>query len=755
MSGFYDGGQRPVADHDPTQQIQWEIQKLAKSVGQDLTAVVMQLVDASKEAIEEQIKEIIDTLVGYATDPLSMLTDLQGWVATLAAGGTTDFIPDWIPLSSLVEGGVNLLVGGLFQTAASIAEGDLWGWTDAFKTGNALGSATVPHDGSLLQLFSKPAIKVTEGQKLTLTQPVRWDGLGAIVGNAFELGVQYLDAAQQPLGSVLSIATLANPAATSVGAPGANADGFVSMAASTVVPAGVSFVRQVLQVNPVVAQGQSWWSNSRFEKVSLPSIFTGFLDPGGYLTSFFDASRISNIQDIPPISPLSVLGLTGGTIADTFQTTIDRLWSGFARTTGTQKSIADVQAQASDTKGTASTSLDLGEWNNAILGIRDNNSYGSGQNKTAKSPFARPQASAAGGDPPFMNIGSATVPLMFWLAEDDAKRGRYQFCARVSGTVTAFYIDVYRVTAAGLEFIVTSNDLFPQLAAGWRNILYDMPLANRPALAHGDELAFGYRVQGTGSVQVVCRYDAWYPADTTALVQRPSATRNNTAPAAGSTLPWASVTWAGDTPWGAFAILEGDAAPPYYAPRQTIYSTVGTFVYDIPTWANYIDVVLLGPGGGGKGGNGGDTRPGYGGGAGEWKTETLVRGVDFPANATQIIIDVTAGGKGGAKEQNGFTSTPVIRRAITGGKAALSAAAGLGATQYGSGTDPMSTGREPGDIDYQGFPYVGGDGGTGGRPGGNGGPGAGGGGGYGGIYTVAYAGGDGGGGRAVLTARQS
>ncbi|UOW93090.1 minor tail protein [Mycobacterium phage NoShow] len=752
-AGFYDGNRRPEADHDPQKQIQWEIQRLAKAVGTDITAVIMQFVDASKEAIEEQIKEIIDTLIGYSTDPLSMLEDLAAWVATVGAGGEVDFIPDWIPLSSLVEGGVNLLIQGLFQTAASIAEGDIWGWTDAFKTGDALGSATVPHDGSLLQLFSKPPIKVTQGQKLTLNQSVRWEGLSAITGPAFELGLQYLNAAQQPIGGVTTIANILNPALNSAAHPGVDPNGFVPMSASTVIPAGVSFVRQVLQVNPVVGTGQSWWSNSKFEKISLPSIFTGFLDAGGFLTEFFDASRIGNIADIPPISPLSVLGLTGGTIADTFQTTIDRLWSGFARAQGTLKSIADVQAQASDTTATAQTSLEVGEWNNAILGIRDNNSYGSGQNKTAKSPFSRPAATAAGGDPPFMNVSAATVPLMFWLAEDDAKRGRYQFCARVSGTVTAFYIDVYRVTPAGLEFIVTSNDLFPQLAAGWRNVVYDMPSANRPTLAHGDELAFGYRVQGTGSVQVVCRYDSWYPPDTTALVQRPSATRSNAVPS--GTLAWGNVTWAGDTPWGAFAILEGDAAPPYYAPRQTIYSTVGTHVYNIPTWANFVDVVLLGPGGGGKGGNGGDTRPGYGGGAGQWVTETLVRGVDFPVNATQIIIDVTAGGQGGAKEQNGKTSTPVIRRAITGGKAAIQAAAGLGATAYGSGTDPMSTGREPGDINYQGFPYVGGDGGTGGRPGGNGGPGAGGGGGYGGIYTVAYAGGDGGGGRAVVTARQS
>ena len=59
------------------------------------------------------------------------------------------------------------------------------------------------------------------------------------------------------------------------------------------------------------------------------------------------------------------------------------------------------------------------------------------------------------------------------------------------------------------------------------------------------------------------------------------------------------------------------AMPPATWPQQS----AGSYTYDIPYWCTYIDVFLLGAGGGGAYGF-----PGNGGQAGSWNAVTLYRG---------------------------------------------------------------------------------------------------------------------------------
>ena len=80
-------------------------------------------------------------------------------------------------------------------------------------------------------------------------------------------------------------------------------------------------------------------------------------------------------------------------------------------------------------------------------------------------------------------------------------------------------------------------------------------------------------------------------------------------------------------------------------PLSETFTTPGAYTYNIPAWANNIDVILLGAGGGGGGCNG--ILQGEGGGAGQWDYTTLVRGVNFPTNTTQITGTVGTGGTAG------------------------------------------------------------------------------------------------------------
>ena len=110
--GFYDSGRRPIADHDPQQQIQWEIQKLAKGLSVDIGAVIAWFVDAAKGALEELIKEVVDQIVGFVTDPETMLDQLGEWalnVPKLIGGLLPDGIIPGLDASKIISGAFNLL----------------------------------------------------------------------------------------------------------------------------------------------------------------------------------------------------------------------------------------------------------------------------------------------------------------------------------------------------------------------------------------------------------------------------------------------------------------------------------------------------------------------------------------------------------------------------------------------------------------------------------------------------------------------
>lgn len=139
-----------------------------------------------------------------------------------------------------------------------------------------------------------------------------------------------------------------------------------------------------------------------------------------------------------------------------------------------------------------------------------------------------------------------------------------------------------------------------------------------------------------------------------------------------------------------------------------VFTEPGAFTYDIPSWATHVDVVLLGGGASGEGGNSALYR-GTGGGHGQWKAATLVRGVDIEFGTTQITGTVgdVAGPVPGA--------TPPVS-----GNATSAAATGWGGLTANGGTVATgnlgTAGQSPGDFEFNGEVYGGGLGG--GWPGG-------------------------------------
>lgn len=194
----------------------------------------------------------------------------------------------------------------------------------------------------------------------------------------------------------------------------------------------------------------------------------------------------------------------------------------------------------------------------------------------------------------------------------------------------------------------------------------------------------------------------------------------------------------------------GDSATATFSAVSATTATItATGTYTIPVWCRYIDVVLLGAGGGGAGGNswGAD---GKGGSAGQWVAITLERGVDIPWTTVSFAVTIGTGGTAGSRGNgSGGAGTNTIAAIPGASQAATGGSGGSGTNAVGS-TDYY--GASPGSMAWQGRNYSGGaqvGKSTNGNP-----PGGGGGGGAGGVFGRDRAGGTGARGQAWITARQ-
>ena len=483
-----------------------------------------------------------------------------------------------------------------------------------------------------------------------------------------------------------------------------------------------------------------------------------FGDDGNLFHDIWDI--IEALTNIPATHIGGMAGLDN--IVDVINETWNQLWGGFARTIGIDKSIADAANAASEVAGNADTAIQIGEWNNAVLGIRNNKSLMQGMDETSESNFLMTELFSNASAPPVeIAATSSNVPISFWRAEQDCWKGFVSWFGRGITGITGLYIDIYKLNyeTEEMECIHSSTNQIGQFPDNSTYYLgqYFIPENLRPQVLPGQVWGIAWRVTGSGTHYIAGKSaGTWFPPDTSVTPQKPAATRNS-----GSTadVPFGSITYSNNIAWFGFGIVLGDVPPDYHAPRKVEFTTAGTgFIYNIPDWAPILDVSLCPGGGGGHGGNGGDSRAGDAGDAGIWMTERLVRGVDFPSNTTQLIIDVGAGGSKGNPGSNGGNGGNTVRRAIPGGKAALVAVGGLG----GGGYNPIGDlndyhGVGPGNTtNMGGDTFIGGLGGRGGKPGGNGAaPGGSGAGGDGGFFSVAWSGGAGARGSAHIVARQS
>lgn len=184
------------------------------------------------------------------------------------------------------------------------------------------------------------------------------------------------------------------------------------------------------------------------------------------------------------------------------------------------------------------------------------------------------------------------------------------------------------------------------------------------------------------------------------------------------------VTYDNDVPW--FGLAVGDVG--YHTPVLAEFTSSDT--YTIPPWAIYVDLAIIGGGGGARSGDlvAGN---GEGGRNAVWTTSTLVRGTDFHVDATSMTVTIGGGGAGSlygnpnpGANSGGAGGTTTISFTNPGSTTSTRTSTG-GASSVNNGPAFSWNGLSPGNVDYMGRTFYGGatetvPGGSGNGPGGGG-----------------------------------
>lgn len=390
----------------------------------------------------------------------------------------------------------------------------------------------------------------------------------------------------------------------------------------------------------------------------------------------------------------------------------DSLWSGLMKALGIGKSAADAGNAAGQAADQIDSAISLGELNNTILAIRNNKSIFSGIDETSESNFLLDSMFTGGADPKaVISATSASVPVAYWRAEQAAKKGTISWFGK--GVVSELRLDLYKANyeTSTWDLVHTSPNLSLLTSANWKYTVYSIESGlARIDVQPSDVVGCAWRVVGSGTHSLGgVNAGAWMGDHPFAIPARPASTRTGVG-----SLAFSSTTYSNGIPWFGIGIIDGDVAPPVWAPQtQTFAGPVGgtgasagwlgaSTPYTIPDLVrpgDIFDIVMVGDGGGGRQAKIGQGA--HGGGAGEWKGVRLVYGVDIPLSTKQFQIITGPGGDGG-NAGNAAGDWGLGCSVIIPGYGVISVKGGA------RSANSSPSGASPGNFEWQGKPYQGG-----------------------------------------------
>lgn len=381
---------------------------------------------------------------------------------------------------------------------------------------------------------------------------------------------------------------------------------------------------------------------------------------GNSLINVFDnLFDIGNDPTTAQVQGSAVSGAQGVVnVWDSITSIFDSLVSGFTQSPSSGASSAQVAAAASAVTQIASTALAQSAANTNVLNTINNQPGIAGLDNTAVSnmPLTAIDWTAGTGVESYsgswVRCPQANIFTQFAFAATE-------FAASSAVTNLVVYFYKLNQSTGGLTYITNSGNVASQVPTNSTTPAWVRFETSAISVDAGDVLiALPY----TSSGHYAAIYGINPPAAGTSSVPNDASKLLQNigvifTPSGSSNIAKSSLSWNGTAPYIVFEVV--DLPPGYYPPITYTYDTPGTEVIDIPSWANYVDRIVLGAGGGGGG-------LGYG-----------------------------AGSNGGASS-------------ATLGSSTLTGAGGVGGIGGTTTTPANSVGGSPGTDTYSGVPYTGG-----------------------------------------------
>ena len=400
------------------------------------------------------------------------------------------------------------------------------------------------------------------------------------------------------------------------------------------------------------------------------------------------------LQNIPN---LFVTGVGGpANIGASVQTTWDQLIAGFVGVVSGSPGagLADMHSIGYDVSSWAS----LGRMGWDILGVRNNKPIDQGLMATSLANFPLSRVAMDGSTPTVAVTETASATAFLRMSESNDK-GVVSWLGSGASNITGCYVNIWEMDPAvgDMTLVHRSANIVGLLSGTMNWVVYEKP---DTLLTHAGSL-FGIEITVTGTgTHNVAGMTAWTPEHPSVYPRKYAATRNSGtgSPALGTVIPAASVVYSDNVPWVEWGITVAGAGT--YPDLPLMFGVVGVDTVPIPSWANFVDVVVLGAGAGGGGGGFLGIAQHNGGGAGLWGTGTWARGVDF-ADGDIVTVTVPAGGVGGSsviggQREGGNTMVSIPGAAPIGGRG--------GFIDWG-----QDNGQGAGHIGYNNVMYTGGD----------------------------------------------
>lgn len=563
--------------------------------------------------------------------------------------------------SSLTNDQPNLLLAGNF-TEGSVVDNPIWTWEAGVShTSDSSGSVKVVADGTMKALQSH-LIAVAPEQKCDLSVFTQWSGFTAapgVTGPAVQISIlEYAKVGDryERIGEK-SVFGFVPPAANGTWLP---------MPGTYTVRDGVESIRVRLLITKAALHGVFNFDDAVSKKTNKPQM--GWIDglseeltgiqgqAQALITGLFNTltgkdsifAQLADLLQVFTAIPSDKVGGVGGP-ADIGKTVLEffnHLVGGILGTGvgGGDKDPADVYNVVNGLANNAGLGAEA--WD--LLGVRNNKPLFTGFFPSGTSNYNITDV-AFNSTPPTIPVTQSASGISIERYEEAKSLGVVSWLGYGLTDLTAFYVNIWKISSTDGSWSLLHHspnilgDLDPSGSSAQPAFQFYILDEAIEGLAAGDDIARELVPVGTGTHNVVGRV-TWLPNHPYAqavsfAAKRDNTTGPNTPPA---TIAKASVVRSANVPWIETAINTGiDVSQHADVVR---YLSTGQTI-PVPKWANYVDVVANGAGGGGHAGATFGIY-GEGGDHGKFNGVTWWRGEHFEDDAV-ITVALGEGGNGG------------------------------------------------------------------------------------------------------------